>query len=65
MLSQSPEQLQQLQQGNAQQAASQQIGALHQEIESLKNQLQQMQTAQQFTYTRSAVDQFAAQSPAI
>jgi hypothetical protein len=63
VLSQSPEQLKQVQQGNAQHAASHQIGALHQEIQGLKSTLQQWQTAQQFTQTRSAVDQFADQHP--
>ena len=63
VLSQSPERTQQLQLGNQQQAASQQIGALHQEISGLKQYLHQMHTQQQFVYTRSAVDQFAASHP--
>jgi len=63
VLSQSPEQLKMLQQGNHQQAAAQQIGALHQEINGLKQHLHQMHTQQQFVYTRSAVDQFAATHP--
>jgi TolA-binding protein len=63
VLSQSPEQLKQLQIGNAQQAATSQIGALHSEVRGLKEQLQQMHTAQQFTYTRSQVDQFADSHP--
>jgi hypothetical protein len=63
VLSQSPEQLRQLQQGNVQQAASHQIGALHAEIQNLKQTLHSWQTQQQFTYTRSAVDQFAADHP--
>jgi len=63
VLSQSPEQLRQLQMGNQQSAASQQIGALHQEIAGLKSVLQEMHTRQQFTYTRSAVDQFADSHP--
>jgi hypothetical protein len=63
VLSQSPEQLQQLQMGNQQTAASHQIGALHQEIQGLKNQLQQMHTQQQFSYTRAQVDQFADSHP--
>jgi len=63
VLSQSPEQLKQVQQGNAQQAASHQIGALHQELSGLKNQLHQMHTQQQFVHTRSAVDQFADAHP--
>ena len=56
-------QLKQVQQGNAQQAAGQQIGALHQEIQGLKHALQQMHTQQQFTHTRSSVDQFADSHP--
>jgi len=63
VLSQSPEQLRQIQMGNQQQAAGHQIGALHQEIQGLKQTLQQMHTAQQFTQTRSAVDQFADSRP--
>jgi hypothetical protein len=63
VLSQSPEQLKMIQQGNMQQAASHQIGALHQEIAGLKQTLHQMHTQQQFTYTRSAVDQFAETHP--
>jgi hypothetical protein len=63
VLSQSPEALKQVQIGNAQQAATSQIGALHQEVRGLKEQLQQMHSAQQFTYTRSQVDQFADSHP--
>lgn len=59
VLSSSPEQLQQVQQGNAQQAAQHQIGALHQEVAGLKNYLHQVHNQQQFTYTRAQVDQFA------
>ena len=63
VLSQTPEQLKLLQQGNQQSGGQQQIGALHQEIQGLKNQLQQMHTQQQFTYTRSQVDHFADSHP--
>ena len=63
VLSQSPEQLKQLQQGNQQQAASQQIGALHQEIAGLKSHLQQMHNEQQFGQVRSTVDRFADTHP--
>jgi hypothetical protein len=63
VLSQSPEQLKQIQQGNQQQAASHQIGALHEEVVGLKNALHQMHTQQQFSYTRSEVDQFADAHP--
>jgi hypothetical protein len=63
VLSQSPDQLKQLQMGNQQAAAGHQIGALHQEIEGLKNALTQMHTQQQFVYTRSQVDVFADSHP--
>jgi hypothetical protein len=63
VLSQSPEQLRQLQMGNTQNAASHQIGALHQKISGLEQALNQMHTAQQFSYTRSQVDQFADSHP--
>ena len=63
VLSQSPEAIKQTQMGNQQTAAGQQIGALHQEINGLKHALHQMHTAQQFSYTRSQVDQFAASHP--
>jgi hypothetical protein len=63
VLSQSPEQLRMMQQGNQQNAAQHQIGALHQEISSLKTTLNQMHNQQQFSYTRSAVDTFAASHP--
>jgi len=63
VLSQSPEQLQMLQQGNQQTAASQQIGALHQQVNGLKQALHQMHTEQQFKQVRSAVDQFADSHP--
>ena len=58
---QSPEQLQSVQSRNAQQAAGYQIGSLHEEIAGLKSAVQQMHHQTQFTYTRSAVDQFADQ----
>ena len=63
VLSQSPEQLALLQHGNQQQAASQQIGALHQEITGLKQSVQQMHNQLQFAHTVSEVDQFAATHP--
>jgi hypothetical protein len=63
ILSQTPEQLRSTQQGNSMQAASHQIGDLHQQVAGLKNHLQQMYNQQQFTYTRSAVDQFADGHP--
>jgi len=63
VLNRSPEQLQQVQQGNMQSAAQQQIGALYQEVNGLKRALQQWQNAQQFTHVRSAVDHFAETHP--
>jgi hypothetical protein len=63
VLSQSPEALKVMQQGNQQTAAQHQIGALHREVTGLKQHLQQMHAAQQFSYTRSQVDQFASQHP--
>jgi hypothetical protein len=63
VLSQSPEQLQQLQMGNQQQATHQQLGQLHQEIAGLKQTLEQMHNQQLHTYTRSAVDQYALDKP--
>jgi hypothetical protein len=63
VLSQSPEALQQTQLGNSQTAAQHQIGALHQEINGLKQALHQMHTQQQFAYTRSQVDHFADSHP--
>jgi hypothetical protein len=63
VLSSSPEQLRQVQQGNAQNAAQQQIGALHRKLDALERRDAQRQYAQQFQHTRSAVDQFAATHP--
>jgi hypothetical protein len=63
VLSQSPDQLKQLQMGNQQMAASHQLVAANQRIERLENTLEQMHTAQQFAYTRSQVNQFADSHP--
>ena len=63
VLSQSPEQIKQLQMGNVQQAAQHQMGALHREINGLKQALHQMHSEKQFTQVRSAVDQFADTHP--
>jgi len=63
VLNSSPEQLRQVQQGNQQQAAAHQIGALYQEISGLKEAVQQMHTQQQFTHVRSALDIFADTHP--
>ncbi len=59
VLSSTPEQLRQMKQGNQQNAASQQIGALHQKIERLENEQRQMQDERRFLYTRSQIDHFA------
>jgi hypothetical protein len=59
VLSSTPEQLQQMKQGNQQTAASQQIGALYQEINGLKGHLQQLHNERQFAYSRSQIDAFA------
>jgi hypothetical protein len=63
VLSQTPEQLRLLQQGNSQTAASAQIGALYNEFRGLKEQMQQWQTGLQFSYTRAQVDTFADSHP--
>jgi len=63
VLSQSPEQLKQLQMGNQQQAAGQQIMALNAKIDHLQQSLQQMHTQTQFNHTRSAIDVFADSHP--
>jgi hypothetical protein len=63
VLSQSPEALQTMQQGNAQTALQQQLGGLHREVAATKQQLQQLHHERQFVHTRSAVDQFADQHP--
>jgi len=63
ILSQTPEQIKQTQQGNVQAAAQRQIGELHKEIAGLKNHLQQIHNQAKYTYTRSAVDNFAATHP--
>jgi len=63
ILSQNPEQHRLVQQGNAQQAQTHQIGQLHQIVQSLAQNVQQMQTEKVFGQTRSAVDQFADTHP--
>jgi hypothetical protein len=63
VLSQSPEQLKQVQMGNAQQAHNSQIGALHQEIQGLKEHINALHNQTQFVQTRSQVDQFADSHP--
>jgi len=63
VLNSSPEQLRQVQQGNQQQAAAHQIGALYQEITGLKQYVQQLHTKEQFKEVRSGIDQFADTHP--
>ena len=63
ILNSTPEQLRQVQQGNVQQAAGQQIGELHREITDLRGMVQQLHTGIQFGQTRSLVDQFADSHP--
>jgi len=63
VMSQTPDQLRTLQQGNTVNAAQHQIGELHQQVANLTNQLQQMQYSQQYSYTRSAIDVFADSHP--
>ena len=63
VLSQTPDQLRAMQQGNQQQAAAQQITALNQQVNGLQNQLAQMQYNQQSAQVRGAVDYYAAQRP--
>jgi hypothetical protein len=63
VLSQSPDQHKLLQQQNAQQAAAQQIGSLHQEVAGLKNHLHQMYAEQQFNQIRGGVDHYAVKHP--
>ena len=59
VLTQTPDQLRTLQQGNTVNAAQHQIGALHQQVAGLTNIIQQMQYGQQYGQTRSAIDAFA------
>jgi hypothetical protein len=63
VLSRTPEQHRLMQHQNAQTAQSQQIGQLHQMVSTLANGFQQMQYNQQFSHTRSALDQFADAHP--
>ena len=63
ILQQNPDQHRLIQQGNAQQAQTHQIGQLHQIVQSLAQNVQAMQTEKVFGQTRSAVDQFADTHP--
>jgi hypothetical protein len=62
-LQQSPEQHKLMQAQNAQSAQGYQLGALHQKVDAIANNFQQMQYAQAHSHTRSAVDQFADSHP--
>jgi len=63
ILNQSDEQHKLIQNQNAQTAQSQQIGQLHQMVASLAQGIGQMQYAQKFGQTRSALDKFADAHP--
>jgi hypothetical protein len=63
VLSQTPEALQVMQQGNAQNAQQQQLGALHREVSTTRQELHQLKQERQYFHTRSAVDQFADAHP--
>jgi hypothetical protein len=63
VLNQSPEALQAMQQGNAQNAQQQQLGALHREVSMTRQELHQLKQERQYVHTRSAVDQFADAHP--
>ena len=63
ILNQSPEQHKLVQNTNAQSAQSQQIGRLHQMVNTLATGIQRMQYAQQFTQTRGALDRYADAHP--
>jgi hypothetical protein len=65
VLSQTPEQLKTTQMGNAQAATQHQMGAILQKLEKIENDQKQMQYNQQYSYTRSAVDQFAETHPRV
>jgi hypothetical protein len=63
IMTRSPEQLAQVQQGNALTSTNQQMAQVYQEVTGLKNTVQQLHTALQFKDTRSAVDVFADNHP--
>jgi hypothetical protein len=63
VLSQSPETHKLVQAQNAQSALNQQIGQLHQMVNSLAQGQQRMHFNEQFHHTRSAVDRFADSHP--
>jgi hypothetical protein len=59
VMTRTPEQLRQMQQGNIQQGQQQGMAQLHQEVTGLRQELQQMHTERQFTQLRGGVDMFA------
>jgi len=59
ILNQSPEQHKLRQNENAQSAASQQIGQLHQMVSTLASGIKEMQYERQFANTRTALDRYA------
>ena len=63
ILSQTPEQEKLVQQSNQSNALGYQIGQLSQMVQSLAQNQQHMQYREQFTHTRSAVDQYADSHP--
>jgi len=63
VLSQTPDQQKVLQTQNQTSALSHQLGQVHQQNQHLAQRLDQMQYAQQFSYTRSEVDRFAETHP--
>ena len=63
VLNQDPAQHKLMQTQHTTQAASHQIGQLHQIVQGLAQNVQQLHAEKQFAYTRSAVDQFAATHP--
>ena len=63
VLNQDPAQHKLMQTQHTTQAASHQIGQLHQMVQGLAQNVQQMHAERQFVHTRSAVDQFADTHP--
>jgi len=63
VLNQSPEQQKLVQQQNGQTALTHQLGQLHQMVNSLAQQNQQMQYERRFGQTRSALDRYADAHP--
>ena len=63
VLNQSDDQHKLMQAQNAQTAQSQQIGQLHQMVNTLASGIKQMQYQQQFAHTRTAIDHYAEKHP--